>query len=155
MKPWEKTYSYINSRCSSKKNFYWKNGIKSMISKEDLKRLWFRDKAYLMKRPSIDRIDRSGNYEFSNCRYIELSENRINRRGKWEGGKYQVAWKNNYETDKRITVEVTPSMHRKVKSLTAKNGTTIREVLVNLLTKYLKEKSHGDDRSSVSKSVHE
>ena len=41
----------------------------------DLRYLWFRDKAYLMKRPSIDRRDSKGDYTLKNCGYLELSEN--------------------------------------------------------------------------------
>lgn len=41
--------------------------------------LWERDRAWLLKRPSIDRIDPDGHYEVRNCRFIELSEN--SRRG--------------------------------------------------------------------------
>jgi hypothetical protein len=72
--PWIRTYRSINSRVRCNK-FYVKKGIKSNIRPVQLKYLWFRDKAYLMKKPSIDRKNRNGNYTVRNCRYIELSEN--------------------------------------------------------------------------------
>jgi len=83
--PWIKTLSHIIARCSNKKHYGYKyyggRGIKCLITLEELKQLWFRDKAYEMKKPSIDRIDSKGNYTFSNCRYMELSEN-ISKRNK-------------------------------------------------------------------------
>ena len=62
---------------------YFKRGIKNKITRDDLKVLWFRDKGYAMKRPSIDRIDSDGDYTFDNCRYIEQAENaRLGNLGK-------------------------------------------------------------------------
>jgi hypothetical protein len=75
----KQVYYDINSRCynSNCDNYsrYGGRGIKNFISKEDIVMLWFRDKAYLMQIPSIDRIDNDGNYEVDNCQFIELSEN--------------------------------------------------------------------------------
>lgn len=76
-KPWIKTYENILVRTQQKKcdsyNRY--KHIKVQITPLELKELWFRDKAYLMKRPSIDRKDSKGNYIYSNCRYMELEDN--------------------------------------------------------------------------------
>jgi len=83
--PWKNTYQWIKTRCNNQKYISYKNyggrGIKCLITVEELKQLWFRDKAYEMKKPSIDREDDDGNYEFSNCRYIEFKLN-IERQNK-------------------------------------------------------------------------
>lgn len=70
--PWSVTLSEIKRRI--KRDPSYKN-IKYSITKEELKTLWFRDSAFKMKQPSIDRIDTYGNYDFGNCRYLELNEN--------------------------------------------------------------------------------
>lgn len=86
MKPWNKTYRNIVQRCNNKNHNQFKDyggrGIKNLITKEELKLLWFRDKAYEMNKPSIDRKDPDGNYIFENCRYIEMSENIARKRHK-------------------------------------------------------------------------
>ena len=77
--PWIKTYKYIQSRCNNKKHKAYKNyggkGIKNLMRPEDLKTLWFKYKAYNLKKPSIDRKDPSKNYTINNCIYIELLDN--------------------------------------------------------------------------------
>ena len=45
--------------------------MRCLITAEELKILWFRDKAYLMKKPSIDRKNNEGDYTFKNCQYLE------------------------------------------------------------------------------------
>lgn len=84
LRPWIKTYAAMWHRCNSPKcnsyAWYHKKGIKLLMKLSDLEYLWYRDKAYNLKQPSIDRIDNNGHYEVSNCRYIELREN-LNRRG--------------------------------------------------------------------------
>ncbi len=75
LNPWSIALSGIVGRCKDKAQCYLKKGIKNFLTTKDLKALWFRDKAYLMKRPSIDRKNNDGHYTLENCRYIELSEN--------------------------------------------------------------------------------
>jgi len=77
--PWVKTFYEVNKRCNQPSfksfSYYGGRGIKSLMKRQDFEHLWFRDNADLMDKPSIDRIDSDGNYELSNCRYIEMSEN--------------------------------------------------------------------------------
>ena len=73
--PWVKYLSYIASRCGPKGCYANRNFINTIVTR-DLKFLWFRDKAYLMKEPSIDRINNKIGYQLSNCRFIENSLNK-------------------------------------------------------------------------------
>lgn len=70
--PWVKTMSHIRARVGKISGY---ENIKNMITVKELKTIWLRDKAYLMEKPSIDRINSKGDYTFTNCQYIELSEN--------------------------------------------------------------------------------
>lgn len=82
-KPWLKHLYSSRKRCVNPNTKDWKDygdrGIQCLITEEELKTLWFRDKAYEMKQPSIDRIDNDGNYCFENCRFLELKENTLKR----------------------------------------------------------------------------
>lgn len=73
-RPWLRTYCSIRSRCKHHPS-YVKRAIKNLITIDEVKKLWFRDKAWLLKKPSIDRIDTYGHYSFANCRYIECIKN--------------------------------------------------------------------------------
>jgi hypothetical protein len=42
---------------------------------EEVKELWFRDSAWLLKNPSINRKKNDENYTFDNCEFIELGKN--------------------------------------------------------------------------------
>ena len=79
--PWKLIYKWMKDRCDNPKDTNYKNyggrGIKYFITEEEVKELWFRDKAYEMDRPSIDRIDNDGNYTYDNCQFIEMEENRV------------------------------------------------------------------------------
>ena len=87
--PWVFPFDAAKQRCNNPNNrvysSYGGKGVKVLMTKEDFKTLWFRDKAYLMKQPSIDRVDNDGNYTLENCRFLELKENaqrRIYNNGK-------------------------------------------------------------------------
>jgi hypothetical protein len=77
--PWRRTLDNIKTRCNNPKatryNRYGGRGIQCLLTLKEVKQLWFRDGADKMKRPSIDRINNDGHYEFSNCRFIETSKN--------------------------------------------------------------------------------
>ena len=72
--PWAKVLNRIRSRCL-KNGKYYSRGIKNFLINQDVKYLWERDKAWELKRPSIDRINTKGHYTLDNCRFIELDEN--------------------------------------------------------------------------------
>ena len=76
--PWFTHYNCARCRCVYKYGSYF-GKVKFLMTLEDFKTLWFKDKAYLMMRPSIDRIDSKGDYILDNCRFIELTENNRNK----------------------------------------------------------------------------
>jgi len=82
--PWIKTSETIRRRlrqakAGRKRDLAYAN-VTMHLTPSDLKELWFRDNAAGLKHPSIDRIDPDGDYTKENCRYIELSENRLRNR---------------------------------------------------------------------------
>jgi hypothetical protein len=81
--PWYAHLFQIRRRCNKKDCpayiYYGFRGIKCLITLSELKILWFRDKAYLMKKPNISRKDNDGNYCFDNCEFIEKGLNTIER----------------------------------------------------------------------------
>jgi len=77
--PWRYILKNIKTRCTNPNRedykTYGSRGIECRITEAEIKELWFRDKAYDMKKPSIDRIDNDWHYEYSNCRFIEMPIN--------------------------------------------------------------------------------
>lgn len=84
-RPWHKHYCYARSRCNPKtknlgyRKYYIDAGILLKITSNEVKALWFRDNASLMRRPSLDRIYTAGNYSIGNCRFIEQAANASRR----------------------------------------------------------------------------
>jgi len=84
--PWKVVFNHIKQRCNNPNDKRYKDwggrGIKCLITAEELKELWFRDKAWLLQKPSIDRKNNNGDYIFENCKFIEMSINTIKDRYK-------------------------------------------------------------------------
>lgn len=84
--PWVRTLQDIKTRCENPNfkqyNDYGGKGIKCLISVDELEYLWYRDKAYQMEKPSIDRKNSNKNYILDNCQFIEMEVNRIKDRHK-------------------------------------------------------------------------
>jgi len=78
-KKWLLHWKWAKERCNrvNAPNYpaYGGRGIKFLLSKKEARLLWERDKADQLWRASLDRIDRNGNYEFDNCRFIEHKTN--------------------------------------------------------------------------------
>ena len=77
--PWKTILRNIKARCNNPKckeyKWYGGKGIKCLITEKELKKLWFRDKAYLMEKPSISRKNHNKNYIFDNCKFEEKLDN--------------------------------------------------------------------------------
>jgi len=77
--PWLISYMCAKDRCNNVNSVsyarYGGRGIKFLLTREEIKKLWFREKASSLKQPSIDKINNDGNYEYSNCQFIEFLEN--------------------------------------------------------------------------------
>ena len=77
--PWYYSFHHAKARCTNPKipcyQHYGGRGIEFKMTMEDFEHLWYRDFAFMMDRPSIDRKKNDGHYELDNCRFIELSAN--------------------------------------------------------------------------------
>lgn len=78
---WSVSLYQARLRCNNPNTTYYYRyggrGIKCFLTLKEIKQLWFRDKAYLMKRPSIDRKNNDGDYTFKNCRFMERKDNTL------------------------------------------------------------------------------
>lgn len=66
--PWARNWTFSKGRAKRK-------GWEHTLTVDDFRVLWERDKAHLLKAPSIDRIDPTKGYIPGNCRFIERSLN--------------------------------------------------------------------------------
>ena len=77
--PWLTAYNNAKQRCENPNHpdykYYGFKGVKFLLTVSEIKNIWFKDKAYKLSDPTIDRKDNDGNYEYFNCQYIE---NKIN-----------------------------------------------------------------------------
>ena len=77
-KPWLAHLEYAKFRCtqpcSNRYEYYGARGIRMLLTPDEIKKLWFRDHANLMRQPTIHRIDTDGHYEINNCCFMERSE---------------------------------------------------------------------------------
>lgn len=82
-KPWYVNWRCARRRCtdSNHKKYKWYGGkgIQFRLTQEECAALWERDKAAIMDRPELDRIDTNKDYELSNCRFIEKIDNLLRR----------------------------------------------------------------------------
>ena len=111
--PWIICYNNLNQRCNNSNNpdypRYGGRGIKSLISLEQIKFLWFFDKAYNMKNPSIDRFHNNDHYRLSNCRFIENEENSAKDKRKiilqfTKNNKFIKEWSSATEVNKILSI---------------------------------------------------
>jgi len=81
--PWVPHFINIKKRCENPKcnsyKYYGGKGVKCLMTSDELKDVWFSDKAYLLKKPSVGRINETDpkkwHYTKTNVRFIELTDN--------------------------------------------------------------------------------
>lgn len=78
--PWSQKLFSARARCKYDNpghTCYKNKNIKCYLEIKDVKKLWFRDNAYLMDRPSLDRKNSYEDYTYKNCRFIEYKKNAL------------------------------------------------------------------------------
>jgi hypothetical protein len=77
--PWYKHWKAGRQRCNDKNasnyKYYGAKKINFLLTIDEIKILWFRDKAYLMKEAQLSRKNHNKNYVFDNCEFIEKKDN--------------------------------------------------------------------------------
>ena len=93
VRPWINSYNNAKQRCENPNNpnypWWGAKDIKFLLSQEEMNLIWYRDGADYMKFPTIDRINKHGNYELDNCQFLENIDNlKKDNIGHWYKGKY-------------------------------------------------------------------
>lgn len=111
--PWAKSLSEAKQRCTNPNNnryeYYGDKGIEFHLTFDDGEFMWFRDKAYLMKWPTIDRKDKNKHYILNNCQFIEHFINTGKDRHKpilqYDlDGKFIKEWESATEAQKKLKI---------------------------------------------------
>jgi hypothetical protein len=116
--PWKQSLDNAKQRCENPNcPFYYcygGRGIEFHLTYDEGGKLWFRDKAYLLKRPSINRKDNDGDYTFDNCEFIEKGLNtsernsRVSRKSIIQldlNGKLIKIWNSTREASKQLNID--------------------------------------------------
>jgi len=77
--PWISHWQTARQRCINPNRcnyrYYGEKGIRMLLTKEETRKLYIRDRAWELNQPTIDRINPGGDYCLDNCRFIETAEN--------------------------------------------------------------------------------
>lgn len=66
-RPWHLILKGIKGRVGRIERY---KKIKNFLTEKDIKNLWYRDKAFLMKNPHLHRKESKGHYAIENCKFL-------------------------------------------------------------------------------------
>ena len=88
--PWSRHMAYVRNRCNYHPDYNGeRRNVLILLSIMDIKKLWFRDKAEAMDKPSLNRKNPKKHYTYANCCFMELKENQRQPRHIYARGKGQ------------------------------------------------------------------
>ena len=76
--PWARVLMQVRMMCLNPKvhayRWHGGRGIKCFLTIAEIRFLWNRDNASMMRKPSLERLDPNSHYVLRNCRFIEKSD---------------------------------------------------------------------------------